>query len=126
MRSAIGGDEVTFADPVGGRVSVGQAIVDHMLARRDRLDGREAFFPLIPELIEAPHEIWVGFATRAVSGRVSLRRRYVKLIELEQNRTLGLIADADGGNWSGLTFFRGDVREVRTLRSGLRIFGSGN
>ena len=123
MRAAIGGDEAIYTDPIGGRVAVGQALVDHMLADARRLDGREIYFPLIPELIEDPAEIWVGFAVSAVSGRVALRRCYVKLIEIERNRTLGLVADLDGGRWSGFTFFRGrDTDLETTLRSGLRIF----
>lgn len=123
MRAAIGGDEAVFIDPVGARVAVGQALVDHMLADARRQDGREIYFPLIPELIEDPAEIWVGFAASAVSGRVALRRRYVKLIQIERNRTLGLVADLDGGRWAGITFFRGGpAGEMSGLRSGLRIF----
>ncbi len=126
LRSAIGGDEAIFTDPIGGRVSVGQALVDHMLADAKRLDGREIYFPLIPELIEDPAEIWAGFAASAVSGRVALRRRYVKLIDLGQKQTLGLVADLDGGNWSGFTFFRGAPTGERSgLRSGLRTFQKG-
>ncbi len=122
LRTAIGGDEKIFTDPVGGRVSVGQALVDHMLGDPARLDGREAYFPLIPELIEQPAEIWVGFAASRVSGRVSLRRRYVRLFDTGKDHVTGLVADLDGGYWSGMTFFRGDLRSLRNLRTGLRIF----
>ncbi|MEQ8318757.1 MAG: phage minor head protein [Rhodospirillales bacterium] len=122
LRSALGADEKIFTDPIGGRVSVGQALVDHMLGDPTRLDGREAYFPLIPELIETPAEIWAGFAASRVSGRVSLRRRYVKLLDMGRNQTLGLVADLDGGYFSGITFFRGNARNVAALRAGLRIF----
>jgi len=44
-----------------------------MLENPARKDGWEAFFLLIPELIEAPQEIWTGFAKSAVSGRVPMR-----------------------------------------------------
>ena len=107
----------------GSRLSVGQAIVDHMLVRGGRLDGREAFFPLIPGLIEKPAEIWVGFAASTASGRVALRRRYVKLIRLDRTQTLGLIADLDGNRWSGFNFFRGrPAGQMSRLRQGLRIY----
>ena len=62
LSDAIGGDEAVLLYPTGTRVQVGQAIVDHMLGGPARRDGREVFFPLIPELIEDPAEIWVGFA----------------------------------------------------------------
>lgn len=122
LRSAIGGDEKIFTDPVGGRVGVSQSLVDHMIANTNRMDGREAYFPLIPELIEKPAEIWVGFAQSEISGRVLLRRRYVRLFDLGNDRTLGLVADLDRGQFAGTTFFRGNARGLQNLRSGLRIY----
>ena len=125
LRQAIGGDEATWVDPLGGRVTVNQSLVDHMLARSARLDGREAYWPLTRELIEEPAEIWAGFETHAATGRVRLRRRYVKLFALHGDRTLGLVADLDGGRWAGLTFFRGFDRSASRLRQGLRIYREG-
>lgn len=122
LRNAIGGDQAIFTDPLGGRVNITQGIVDHYLEKDSRRDGREAFFPFMREVVEDPAEIWVGFAKSSVSGRVSLRRRYIKLLELGKDTTLGIVADADGGQWSGLTFFRGDARSVKTLRQGLRAY----
>lgn len=123
LRRALGRDQTVLTDPTGDRVAVGQAIVDHMLEDPRRLDGREAYFPLIPELVEDPAEIWVGFAVNEATGRVALRRRYVKLFRMDRQRVLGLIADADKGYWSGITVFRGTVRGMHALRQGLRIFG---
>lgn len=124
LRQAIGGDEVTFTDPTGARVVLGQAIADHMIADPEkRWDGRERFFGLLPGLVTRPSEVWIGWARSADSGRVALRRRYVKLIELDRDTTVGLVADADGGTWSGLTFFRGTRTGLAKLRSGLRIWG---
>ncbi|MEQ1890286.1 MAG: phage minor head protein [Alphaproteobacteria bacterium] len=123
MNNVLGADEKILRDPVGGHVLIGKAIIDHMAEKQGRLDGREAFFPLIPELIEDPQEIWIGFAASAASGRVLMRRRYVKLFSIGKQRGLALVADADNGAWSGLTFFRGDQRYLATLRTGLRIHG---
>jgi len=122
LRLAIGGDDVTFTDPSGETVSVSQAIVDHMLEKPGRQDGREAFFPFIPDLVTDPQEIWIGFAASDESGRVSLRRRYVQYLQLGKDRVLGLVADADGNRWSGLTFLRGGQSAFGNLRSGLRIY----
>jgi hypothetical protein len=122
LREALDGDEAIVADPTDTRVRITQAIVDHMLEDRSRLDGRERFFPLLRELIEDPAEIWMGFAKSSESGRTGIRRRYVKLIDIGGGRTIGLIADVDGGEWSGLTFFRGRRLAAANLRSGLLIF----
>ncbi len=124
LRRAIGGDEVVFADPTGERALVGQALVDHMLADPRRLDGREAFFPLIPELVQRPAEIWVGFAKSTESGRTSMRRRYIQLFDLGRGRAATLVCDFDAGQWSGLTFIPGDLKSLKGVRSGLRIYRS--
>jgi hypothetical protein len=125
LRTAIGGDEAVIVDPIGGRVQIGQAVVDHIVAAGRRRDGREAYFPLIREMIEDPAEIWVGFATARETGRVGLRRRYVKLFRLKDDTAVTFVADADGGRWSGFTFFRGDVDGLRSARIGLRLYRKG-
>lgn len=122
LRTAIGGDERILTDPAGQRVAVTQGLVDHMLAKPARLDGREAFFSFIPELVERPQEIWVGFARDAGTGRVAVRRRYVKLFAMAGNRTIGLVADSEDGFWQAVTIYRGNPRGLRALRSGLRVY----
>jgi len=118
LRAAL--PEGTYRDPLGHRVVVGQAIVDHMLADPERRwDGREQYFPIIPELIEEPQEIWVGFARSIESGRVWLRRRYVRVARVKKGVVVGLVADLDDGNWSGMTFFRGaGASAIEALRRG--------
>lgn len=123
LRDVLGGDEATFEDPAGGIVSVGPALADHIAPRPD---GRERYLPLLPELIEDPQEIWVGFAVNSGTGQVALRRRYVKLLQLRRDTVLGLVADADNGSFSGLTFFRGQVSGARRLRWGLPVYQLGD
>ena len=85
---------------------MGQAIVDHILKDpAKRWNGREQYFTLIPELITDPYEIWVTFARSELSGRVALRRKYVKAIKIKGGRSVGLVAETQGGYWAGLTFF---------------------
>ncbi len=123
LRAAIGGDDVVLTDPVGARVHLGQAIADHILADTTRWDGREAFWPLLREVVEAPAEIWIGFARSAVSGRVALRRRYVRAVQLTRDRGLVLVADADGREWSGVTFYPTTPRgALATIRTGYRLW----
>jgi hypothetical protein len=122
LRQALGGDSRVFADPLGGRVSVGQGIADHIMAKPTERWGRQRYFPLISELVEAPQEIWVGWTRNSVSGRVAIRRRYVRLLDLGKDKTFGLVADADNGQWSGLTVFHGQPSGLVNLRKGLRIY----
>jgi|TARA_R110000744_G_scaffold5271_3_gene18625 SPP1 gp7 family putative phage head morphogenesis protein len=122
LRAGIGGDEVVLVDPLGARTRIGQAIVDHILQDPDRRGGREPFFPLIPDLIQDPSEIWIGWAQNRVSGRVALRRRYYRAFEFGSSRAFSLVADQDGGTWSGFTVIPGTARRLQSVRSGLRIF----
>ncbi len=122
FQEAVGGDEVILTDPVGGRVLLGQAIVDHIAELDRRWDGREVYFPFLPELVEQPAEVWIGFARSAVTGRVMVRKRYIKAIELKGGVRLGLVADQDNGFWSGLTTFRGRLSATDGLRWGYRLF----
>jgi len=119
LKNALGADEAVIKDPTGSRVMVSQAIVDHMLERpKSRWDGREAFFPLIPELIEDPFEIWVSFAVNEVSGRIALRRRYVKMIAEGKKRTLGMWAEVMENQWVAHDFYRGGVTGANNMRKG--------
>lgn len=124
LREALDGrDEAILEDPAGGHVLLGQAIVDHFMEDAARRDGRERYLPLLPELVTNPAEIWIGFAQSEASGRVALRRRYVKLVDIGGGRTLGLVADADGRVWSGYTFFISrDRRGSKNLRSGALLW----
>ncbi len=120
-RDAVGADAVILTDPAGHRVQLGPAIVDHMLEDPKRQDGREAVFPLLPELIEEPQEIWVGFQTSKATGRVAVRRRYIRLVRIGKDRVVALVADQDGGVWSGVTAFPAKPPYLARLRQGLRV-----
>lgn len=123
LREAIGADEVAITDPIGDIVLVGQAIVDHILLDpENRWDGREAYFPLIRELIEKPAEIWVGFAQSEMSGRVSVRKRYVKFVEIPGKKVLGTWAEIENGMWVAEDFFRGEWSGAKRLRIGRLLF----
>jgi hypothetical protein len=122
LRQALGGDSVVLKDPAGGRVLLGQGLADHIMLDPGRRWGREGYFPFLRGLVEAPQEIWVGWTKNTASGRVAIRRRYVQLLDLGKDKTFGLVADADGGMWSGLTVFHGAPSGLKGLRQGLRVY----
>ncbi len=122
LRDAIGGDVMFFEDPLGVQLMVGQAIVDHILLKPGRWDGREAYFPFIAELIQDPQEIWVGFAENQESGQMSIRRRYVKMVKIGKNKNIGLYAEFRDGFWIVEDFFRGDMSGIKRLRRGRLLY----
>lgn len=122
LRRSLGGDSRVLTDPAGGRVAITQGLVDHYLERPARLDDRTAYFPFMRDLVEDPREIWVEFSRDKQSGRVSVVRRYVKLLRLEGDTVVGMVASSDAGFWSAFTFFRGSARGINGLRRGVRIY----
>lgn len=123
LKKGIGGDQVVFADPRGDSIAVGQEIADHMIQMQKRLDGRERFFPFIKEIVEEPYEVWANFAQNEETGQVGLRKRYVKQISIDKDRTFGLVGEAVNGHWVGVTFFRGRPGSVNNLRKGVLAWG---
>ena len=124
LTKAIGGDTASIADPTGERVMVTLAIVDHILEKPDtRWDGREAFFPFIRELVEEPFEVWANFARNEESGRVAIRKKYVKMIRLDKDRVIGLYAESQDGVWVGGDLFRGSASGAKNLRKGQLLYG---
>lgn len=122
LRRAIGGDEAVFTDPIGGQVLVNNALADH-LAKEDRnKQGRDRYFPLLPEVIQAPSEIWVGFARSKTSGRVLLRRRYIRLFQFEGARSVALATDLDDGYFAAFTLFQGRARPSAGVRAGHLLY----
>jgi len=119
LRAAIGGAQAAIEDPRGEVVQVNQALVDHMLEDKSRLDGRERYFPFIRETIENPFEIWVSFARNELTGKVGIRRRYIKRINLPLRQSLVLVGEVSQGFWTGLTFFQRDPNKpLDTFRRG--------
>ncbi len=121
---AIGGDVAFFTDAAGDVVEVNQAIVEHILKNpQSRWDGREKYFSFIPELIEDPYEIWISFARSELSGRIGIRRKYVKAVKLDKDRVLGLWAEFMDGHWASGDFFRGGMSAIKNLRKGRMVYG---
>jgi hypothetical protein len=123
LRQSVGGDEVQLTDPAGDKLLVSQAMADHIAADPKRLDGREKYFPLLPEVVEDPYEIWVSFARNEATGKVGLRKRYVKTFDLEKERPLIVVADAAEGVWTGLTYNIRRPKDLDAIRQGHLVYG---
>lgn len=127
FKRAIGGEEAIFTDPVGGRVTITSAVVDHLIANPEPNNIRRAvYWPFMRELIERPQEIWVGFERDTVTGKVRLTRRYVTLLDLGMGKIVALVADEQAGFWQAFTFFSGRRRNnLNNLRKGALVYKAG-
>jgi hypothetical protein len=71
---------------------------------------------------EDPYEIWVGFARNELTGKVLLRRRYVKGIQIKKGKYAGLVFDAIGGQWLSYNAFVGNSPSAG-MRAGKLLWG---
>jgi len=116
-----GGKAMTVTDPTGAIVEVNGAIVDHWLEDAKRT-GRERYLPFLQETIEDPFEIWVGFARNELTGKVYLRRRYVKALQLDKGKYVSVVFDAIGGQWLSYNAFFGNSTS-KGQRAGRLLWG---
>ena len=103
--------EGVYTDKAGDPVDVGRAVVEHLLAKPERWNGREQYFPLIPHVIENPQEMWVTFIRYRWSGRFALRRKYFGLYEIEGGppRAFGVVVDTIDGRLVAFSAFDGKI-----------------
>jgi len=120
LRSAV--PEGIYRDILGEETSVTQALADHIIEKPGRWDGREQYFPLIPDVIEHAQEVWIGFIQFEDSGRVFLRKRYVKAYEIEKGRLVGVLADTIKGQMITFDAFQSKDLTGGRLRSGRLVY----
>lgn len=73
----LGGSGGTLAGPDG--ITVG--ITTKSLGQHLALD-RAPIIPLLPEIIADPYEVWLMPYRDTLTGRVELRRRYLKALQI--------------------------------------------
>ncbi len=96
------GPRPVLVDPVGGRVVLDQSFYDHIDAAPA---GRRSLLWLLPELVRAAAEVWIGFRVDVATGRAAVRRRYVRSFGLG-GRTLVLVAQFERGRFAGVRLIR--------------------
>ena len=75
--------------------------------------GRSVFVPLIPVLLDDPYEVWMCFEENELTGKVVLRKRYVKLIQVgPKEQPLYMVLQAEGGQLVGWTFVPASSQSV--------------
>lgn len=121
------GAGTVLADPAGARVHVTRGVIDHFAEKPAYIlvEHRETYLPFIKELVEKPAEVWVSFAKHEATGRVELRRRYLKVIELDKRTKVTLVCDFSRGEWVGLTLFGGKPTGLNKVRKGILLFAEG-
>lgn len=58
---------------------------------------RTPYLPFLPEVLEDPHEVWLSFERHQGTGKVILRERIIKLLDLGSGKHLLVVAEAGDG-----------------------------
>ncbi|WP_374653111.1 PBECR2 nuclease fold domain-containing protein [Dongia sp.] len=117
---AIGGRERMFDLPDGSVVAVNaESLAAHIPIER------APFLPYLPELLTDPFEIWISFERHKGTGRVELRKRLVKVLDIGgKERGLTMSAQVVKGRLEAWTFFpTRQLGYLRNQRRGRLLFG---
>lgn len=119
VRNMLGGSGKSFIGPDGLTVGITAKTLGEHLAF-----DRAPLIPLIPEIIEKPYEIWLMPMRDAKTGRVELRRRYIKGFAMAKNLYAWFIAEYRKGELEDVTMIRTSrVREIQKQRAGVLLWG---
>lgn len=101
-REMLGGNNYgTFDGPDGITVSV----IAENLGKHFRNDlERTAYIPFIPEVLENPYEIWLVPCEEEKTGRVELRRVYIKGLAMDKNHYGWMVTEFRKGELWNVTY----------------------
>ena len=107
LEKTIGADSAFFQAADGAVVWLSVDTLMHIQP------GRSPFVPLIPELLSDPFEVWMDFEEHEATGRVELKKRYVKLIWTgKREQGLYIVVQVVNGRLTGWTFVPASSKSV--------------
>lgn len=119
VRRMLGASGKVFTGPDGLGVGISAASLGEHL----KID-RAPLVPLIPEIIEDPFEIWLMPYRDKRTGRVELRRRYIKALALDKAAYAWFVAEYRKGELENVTAVASSrKRETQKQRAGILVWG---
>jgi len=119
LTKIMGDEERIYTLPSGGRVLVNA----ENLASHIDLD-RTPFLPLLPEVLTDPYEAWVSFEQHKGTGKVVLRQRLIKMLQLDKERGVLVTAQAKNGVLEAWTMVpTSDRKYLNNQRAGKLLWG---
>lgn len=108
LEKMIGADSAFFQTADGAMVWLSVDMLLHVNP------NRSPFVPLIPELLSDPFEVWMDFEEHEATGRVELKKRYIKYIKSDdvKGRGLYLVVQVVNGRPTGWTFVPASSKSV--------------
>ena len=85
---------------------------------------RAQYIPFIPEVLEEPYEIWLLPYEDEKSGRIELRRIYIKGLAMDKNRYGWMVTEFRKGELWNTTFIVSSRKsELKKRRKGVLVWG---
>lgn len=76
----------------------GGGVIVNAVALAKHIDlARSPYLPLLPEAIESPQEIWLSFERHKGTGRVELKQRIIKIVQLTNKKAILVTAQIKDG-----------------------------
>ena len=119
VEKMLGGTSGAFQGPDGLKVGMAaQSLGGHLHL------GRGPLVPLIPEIIEDPFEIWLMPYRDKLSGRVELRRHYIKALAFGKGTYSWFVAEYRKGELENVTSVASSrEKELQKRRAGILVWG---
>lgn len=119
VQKTLGGLGRTFVGPDG--VTVG--ITAKTLGGHLKPD-RAPVVPLIPDMLTDPYEIWLMPMRDKKTGRIELRRRYIKALRIGKGIYAWFVAELRKGEFEDVTMIRSNrAGELQKQRAGILLYG---
>lgn len=123
ITAAIGGEEKVFTVSAG-EFSYPVLVNAETLADHINDMSRAEFAPYLPELMTDPFEVWMSFERHSASGKVVLRQRVIKAVDVEQDRGLLMVANSTNGIMEAWTFIpASNLKYLNKQRRGMLVWG---
>ncbi len=120
------GKESFYTDPKGNVIKIDNALLEHLIKNKSL--NRIRFLSFLPETLETPQEIWEEWYKDKDTGKLKIRRRYIKHLSYEENskeKHIVGVVDKDNGNFSGVTIIpygKRGTKNTQKVRHGKLIY----
>ena len=104
VEEILGGEEQIYsltAGEIRSEVLVNAASLVEIIT--DDLAYLSPYIPLLRDVIGDPQELWLSFEQNTESGKVALRQRLVKAVQVAKDRAVEIVVQVEGGLLQALT-----------------------
>ncbi|MDT8383006.1 MAG: PBECR2 nuclease fold domain-containing protein [Gammaproteobacteria bacterium] len=118
LETALGGPEKVFT-------VAGQPLLVNAQSLAQHIDANRAeFIPLINETLNDPYEVWLSFDKHQATGKVVLRQRIIKAVDIGKGKGVLVVANAVKGMLEAWTFLpTSDMKYLKQQRRGFLMLG---